>query len=405
MRILFVHQNFPAQFRHLASHLALRRGHEVLALGLNENPLKGVKLLRYQLPRQSSNHIHPWVAEFEAKAIRAEGIFNASRQLRKSGFVPDVIYAHSGWGEAMALKEVFPDTRLVCYSEFYYRARGLDVGFDPEFSKEDEFASCRLRMKNGHSLISLEACDAAVAPTEWQRSTYPREFQQKIRVIHDGIDTQKVAPNPLVQLRLHDSGIVFRPGDEIITFVNRNLEPYRGYHIFMRALPAIMRARPHARVLIVGGEGVSYGSKSSQGKSWKQIFLDEVAAELDLARVHFLGNVPYESFLALLQVSACHVYLTYPFVLSWSCLEAMSAGCLVVGSATPPVQEVIEHGRNGLLVDFFDVTGLADTVIDALGQGAKLRSLRTAARADSIARYDLLSVCLPQQVALLEAVV
>jgi glycosyltransferase involved in cell wall biosynthesis len=200
------------------------------------------------------------------------------------------------------------------------------------------------------------------------------------------------------------NGRTLRAGDEVITFVNRNLEPYRGYHVFMRALPEMLRCRPDAVALIVGADGVSYGAAAPHGKTWKQIFLDEVKDRLDTSRVFFLGRLAYADYLKVLQVSACHVYLTYPFVLGWSCIEALSAGCLVVGSRTRPVEEVIEHERNGLLVDFFDVAGLADTVVHCLARREHYAHLRAAARETAVQRYDLATICLPEQLRLIEKV-
>jgi glycosyltransferase involved in cell wall biosynthesis len=249
-------------------------------------------------------------------------------------------------------------------------------------------------------LLTLDAMDWGICPTEFQRRTLPHAYHERISVVFDGIDTHVVRPDTAATVTV--DGRTLHAGDEVITFVNRNLEPYRGYHIFMRALPKILERRPGAVALVVGGEQVSYGAPAPAGKTWKQIFFDEVKERLDVSRVHFLGKLPYAQYLALLQISRCHVYLTYPFVLGWSCIEAMSAGCLVVGSRTPPVEEVIGHEKNGLLVDFFDVAGLADTVVEALGRPHHHIALRAAARRTVIERYDLKSICLPQQIALIE---
>ncbi|HET9664657.1 MAG TPA: glycosyltransferase, partial [Burkholderiales bacterium] len=254
--------------------------------------------------------------------------------------------------------------------------------------------------KNAHMLLTLTSMDWGVCPTQFQRNTMPRAYHDRICVIFDGIDTGAVRPDPAASVTIN--GRTLRAGDEVLTFVNRNLEPYRGYHVFMRALPEILKRRPNAIALIVGGDEVSYGAAAPEGKTWKQIFFDEVKARLDPGRVFFLGRIPYASYLAVLQVSRCHVYLTYPFVLGWSCIEAMSAGCLVVGSRTPPVEEVIEHGKNGLLADFFDAAALAETVVEGLARPEHHAPLRNAARETAIERYDLKSMCLPQQIALIE---
>ena len=400
MKILFIHQNFPGQFKHLAPTLAAQ-GHQVVALGLNEDrKTRGVRYLRYKIKRGSTPNIHPWVGDFETKVLRAEACARACQQLRDQGFTPDIVYAHPGWGESLFVKDVWPQVPLLHFFEFYYRAQGGDASFDPEFPRPpmDEM---RVRAKNAANLLALEACDAGLCPTEWQKSVHPPEFLDKIEVIFDGVDTTALKPDVTTTFTVPGGPVLSRK-DEIITFVNRNLEPYRGWHVFARMLPELLRRRPNARVLITGGDEVSYGAKPKQGGSWRQIFWNEVSAQVDQSRVHFLGKLPYTQFLRMLQVSTAHVYLTYPFVLSWSVLEAMSLEGLVIGSRTPPVEEVIRHGENGLLVDFFDRPGFLDALDFALDNPERMRPLREAARRTVVERYDLKSICLPRQLALLD---
>ena len=402
MNLLFVHQNFPGQFKHLAPALA-NAGHDVRAMAIDGAGLPQIPMVRYPIGRGSSRDIHPLAADFETKLIRGDACAAAALRMKNSGFTPDVIFANPAWGESLFLKDVWPHAKLLALLEFFYAARGRDVNFDAEFATHDIGADARVRVKNASLLLTLESMDWGITPTHFQHRTMPSAYGDRISVIFDGIDTQTVRPNTAATLTL--PGVTLRAGDEVLTFVNRNLEPYRGYHRFMRALPRILRERPHVTVLIVGGDEVSYGPKAPQGYTWKQIFWDEVKGEIaghDSSRVHFLGRMPYAAYLNVLQVSRCHVYLTYPFVLGWSCIEAMSASCLVVGSATAPVQEVIAHGENGLLVDFFDNHALTDTVIDALAQPSKYVHLRAAARATAVERYDLTSICLPQQMQLIE---
>ncbi len=399
MNLLFVHQNFPGQFKHLAPHFA-RAGHRVQALAIDGAGLPGIEIQRYKPGRATSRQTHPWAQEFETKVIRGEACAVAASQLKAQGFSPDVIVANPGWGESLFLKDVWPQTKMLALIEFYYAARGLDFDFDPEFHRPDPARDAKLRAKNAHLLMALADMDRGLSPTDFQRNTVPEAYRNRISVIFEGIDTGVVRPDPAASVTA--KGRVLRTGDEVVTFVNRNLEPYRGYHIFMRALPEILRRRPNAVALIVGGDGVSYGAAAPNGKTWKQMFFDEVKDRLDLNRVLFPGRLPYADYLKVLQVSACHVYLTYPFVLGWSCIEAMAAGCLIVGSATPPVAEAIEHGKNGLLVDFFDVAALAETVVECLTHRTQHAHLRKAARETALERYDLATVCLPQQVRLVE---
>ncbi|AFL74608.1 glycosyltransferase [Thiocystis violascens] len=401
MNLLFIHQNFPGQFKFLAPALA-SRGHRVVAMTMqtvDATVWQGVTLVPYAANRGTTPNVHPWVSDFETKTIRGEACFRAALQLREQGFTPDAIVAHPGWGESLFLKEIWPRARLGIYCEFYYRPEGADVGFDPEFPPRDVGDVCRLRLKNLNNLLHFEVADAGLSPTHWQASTFPTPFRDRIAVVHDGIDTGTVAPNPQVSLTLNGSLVLTR-ADEVITFVNRNLEPYRGYHIFMRALPEILRRRPLARVLIVGGDAVSYGARPEGGGTWKDRFVQEVRPRIrddDWARVHFLGHVPYQHFIPLLQLSRVHVYLTYPFVLSWSLLEAMSAGCAIVASDTQPLREAIAHDETGRLVDFFDVSGLAAAVCALLDDPPARVRLGENARRFAQRHYDLKRVCLPGQ--------
>lgn len=342
----------------------------------------------------ASSTTHPFARRFDVECRRAEQILYASTALTRQGFHPHAVVAHCGWGETLPLREAFPRARILTYSEFYYRSQGLDVNFDPEFGALSLDAAVSLQLKNAATLLSLIESDDGIAPTLWQKSTYPAELQDKITVLHDGVDTQKVQPDAAAFLALPDGRRLTR-GQEVVTFVARNLEPLRGYHIFMRAVPLILRRRPDAQIVIIGDDKVSYGAPPPPGRSWKQIFLDEVAGRIDPRRVHFLGPVPPDqTYVKALQVSAAHVYLTYPFVLSWSLIESLSAGCMVIASDTGPLHEVID-GRNGMLVPFFDVEGLAGKVVYALANQDKCRGMRAAARAAANDNFSL-EICVPK---------
>lgn len=404
MRILFVHQNFPGQFKHLAPALAAK-GHDVRAMTMKkEQPASwsGVELVPYTATRSSSATVHPWVLDFETKVIRGESAFRMMTTMKECGYVPDLVIAHPGWGESLFLKEVWPEVKLGLYCEFYYQTFGSDANFDQEFQQEETERACRLRIKNLPQEVQMQAADAAISPTRWQADSYPEPFRQRITVVHDGIDTIAVRPESGARLVLNTSkgNLHLTRNDEVITFVNRNLEPYRGYHIFMRLLPELLRRRPKARVLIVGGDSVSYGAKPPKGKSWKQIFIDEVRSNIsdaDWSRVYYLGNISYKNFISLLQLSTVHLYLTYPFVLSWSLLEAMSVGCAIVASRTQPVEEVIQHGQTGRLVDFFDTKGIVDEICALLDDPLQRKRLGECARELICSEYDLKTICLPKQ--------
>ncbi len=396
MKILFVHQNFPGQYKHQARIFGADPTNEVVALTMAEPvQIPGVRVIRHAWNRAQTTP-HAFMADLDLQVQRGQSAAHAAAQLKAEGFSPDLILAHPGWGEAMFLKDVFPAARMICFQEFYYNPTGSDIDFDPEFPKADANQLFQLRVRNANILLSLASADAHLSPTRWQAAQFPPPFRERIRVIHDGIDTDAVRPDPDAWVELASGGRRFRRGDEVVTFVNRNFEPYRGFHSFMRAVPRILKARPNATIICVGGDDVSYGARLPPGQSWKAHYLSEVASQVDPDRLRFVGKLPWSIYLDLLKVSACHVYLTYPFVLSWSLMEAMSAGGAVVGSATQPVQEVIRHGDNGLLADFFSPDEIADRVCQVLAGGPEIEALRQRARQTIIRDYDLTRVCLPQ---------
>ena len=406
MRILFVHQNFPAQYRHLVKHCSSLPGCEVACIGESANlmrwpGIKGVRIHGYSMAQSKKGDLHPYLAGLDSNVRRGQAVARTALEIKKSGFEPDVICVHSGWGEGLYLKDIFPDSQMLVFCEFYYNAEGSDVAFG---SREPVPLDKRLltRTRNMTQLLSMAGGDWGISPTQWQRAQYPAMIKERISVLHDGIDTDVVRPDPAARCTLA-TGARLKAGDEVVTFVNRNLEPYRGFHIFTRAMPLIQKLRPNAHIVIVGEDGVSYGAPPPKGITFREMFMKEVQDKLDLSKVHFLGRVPYEHFVTLLQISAVHVYLTYPFVLSWSMMEAMAAGCLVIGSKTPPVEEVIRHEHNGLLVDFFSPEEVARAVDRALSSPDRLRGLREAARKTIVENYDLRSVCLPGQMHLINS--
>ncbi len=403
MRILFVHQNFPAQYRHVAPALARRGGTQVIGLGENAGEaLPGVQHIRYKAPPGGAKETHRYVRRFETAVYRGQHVARACLSLNERGFRPDIICCHPGWGEGLYLRDVWPDAKLLYYFEFFYRSSGADVGFDPPGPVPIDDA-CRVRTLNATHLLSLDQADWGQTPTRWQASRFPDWARARMSVIHEGVDTDLIRRQPEPRFELPD-GRALAAGDEVVTFVGRGLEPYRGFHVFMRSLPEIQARRPRAQVVLVGGDDPHYGSKPREGGSWKEVLLAELGERLDLSRIHFTGKVPHAQLQTLMSLSSAHVYLTYPFVLSWSMLEAMACGCLVVGSRTSPVEEVIEHGRNGLLVDFFSPDEIAAAVVRALEDPAAMAPLREAARRTVQEGYDLKRVCLPRHLDLVDAV-
>ena len=404
MKLLFIHQNFPGQYAHAARHL-VHAGHEVSFITQpRQARIEGVRKLEYRPRPALGSAAHPYLRELENAVANGLEVAKLCHWLDRDKFVPDIVIGHNGWGEILYVKDVWPQVPLLGYFEFFYRAGGSDVDFDREFPPEAD-AALRLRTRNAVNLLGLDAVDWGQSPTEWQRAQYPERHRDRITVVHEGVDTELVRPDPTARLWLGNGRCLSR-ADEIVTYSARDLEPYRGFHAFMRVLPEVLERRPTAQVLIVGGDGVSYGRQSQQATSYREQLLAELDGRLDLRRVHFLGHLPYRQYLTVLQISTVHVYLTYPFVLSWSLLEAMAAGCLVVSSRTAPVQEVMRDGGNGFLVDFFDLDGLASRVVEVLSlEDSVAVKIKAAARQTVLDRYDLNTVCLPAYLALLRRLV
>ncbi|HWA00395.1 MAG TPA: glycosyltransferase [Caulobacterales bacterium] len=401
MNILFVHNNFPGQFVHLAPALRAR-GHKVVAIADKVAPgLPGIPMGAYQVRHYRPGelrHTH----RFQMHVERGLAAAAVARKLAEDGFSPDLIFGHVGWGETLFLKDVWPNARMALYAEFYYAGRGLDVGFDASLNESSDETAMLVRARNASFALGMAHADYALAPTEFQRSVFPACFRERIVVQHDGVDCASMGPRSDASFAL-EGGRKLTSADEVITYVNRHLEPMRGIHIMLRALPRVLDARPEAEVIIIGADsGRQYGAPPPQGKTWKQVFLDEIGDRLDKNRVHFVGSLPRERFLDALAVSSAHAYLTFPFPLSWSLVDAMAMECAIIASKTPPVAEAIRHGENGVLVDFFDHDAWSEALITALEAPERMAPLRRQARADAKARYDLKSVCLPRLVALVE---
>ena len=400
--VLFVHNNFPGQFGFIARALQAR-GHRCAAIGSHTaKGVQGVELRQWRLGRGTTEGIFPLAIRAEADLLRARAAAACALSLREAGFDPDLIIGHPGWGETLLLAEIFPRARTVLHGEFYYGAEGGDVGFDPEFGALTTELRFRVRAKNLGLATAFVEADAIVCPTPYQAARFPHQLRDRISIIHEGVDTDAIRPDPTQRLTLADGRVLDR-ATPVVTFVNRRFEPLRGYHVFMRALPRLMAEVPDVQVLMIGAaDGSGYGHAPPEGRTWKDVYLDELGDRIDRGRLHFTGPLPLDKLHAAMRIGRAHIYLTYPFVLSWSLLEAMACGCMIIGSDTEPVRDAIVDGETGRLVDFFDIEGLADRMIAACRHPAEFEPLREAARRSVVERFDRARICEPAWLSLVD---
>jgi len=400
MRVLFLHNNFPAQFKHIAAALAKDKNNQIVGASFdNRKSLAGVGRVYYKAARQASKETHHYLRNAETAVLEGQAVFRSLADLRKKGFVPDLVAGHSGWGCTLFMKDLFPEARLLSYFEWFYHSRNSDVDFFSR-GKVSYDDMCRVRTRNVPIMMDLVNSDWGICPTQFQCSKIPEIFHSKLSVLHDGIDTGFFKPDPTVKLVLPEVKIDLSGADEILTYATRGMEPYRGFPQFMHAVALLQKRRPNLQTVIVGTDRVAYGRKLPEGQTYKKKMLEELK-DLDQKRLHFTGHLSYESYLRVLQCSSVHVYLTIPFVLSWSLLESLATGCAIVAADTDPVREVIQDGKNGLLVDFFSPTQLADRIEELLDNRKRATDLRMAARNTIIEKYALADL-LPKQVQLYE---
>ena len=396
MNLLIVHQNMPGQYREFIRWLAVQGGHRIVFLTQRPDvePPKGVRKVLYAPHHRPAKDGYGLSKVWEEAAGAGYGAALAAGKLKEAGFAPDVILGHTGWGELLFMKQVWPDVPILGFFEYFYLAHGGPVNFDRD-ETADPTVPFLLHARNTVPYVNIEVVDRGTCPTEWQRDTFPASFHRKLYVCHDGIRTDRLRPDPEAAIELGRAGRLTRD-DEVVTYMARNMERTRGFHVFMRALPEILDARPNARVVCIGGSGTSYGRASKEKGGVRAEMEREVGDRIDWDRVHFVGQVPYDQFQRIVQVSRCHVYLTMPFVLSWSLLESMSMEATVVASDVAPVREAVTHGETGLLVDFHDHGALARQVAEVCARPADFAHLGPAARRSVVERYDFETVCLPR---------
>jgi len=399
MRILFVHNNFPGQYRRISSYLADFPEYEMSAATLTTNQQKSPLVqAEYKPHREATKGIHPALISTERAVILGQAAYQALFDWKKKQGSPDIIMSHSGWGANMFLKDLFPDAKLLTYFEWYYHCHGSDGEFfkDEPYGPNDEL---RLRMKNTPILHDLAAMDWGQCPTQFQHSKLPAAFRDKVSVLHDGVDVDFFSPAEGTKLKVGD--ITLTAEDEVITYVARGMEEYRGFPEFMEAVSILQKERPNLHVIMLGNDRVAYGAKREDGKTYKEWAMETF--EFDHSRLHMMGLQPLGFFRDMMRITSAHVYLTAPFVLSWSLMEAMSTGALIIGSDTDPLHEVITHGDNGLLVPFFEVDTLVAQVNKVLNDKPEFRSCGVKARETIVTTYATQDL-LPQYRQLIENV-
>lgn len=403
MRVLFLHNNFPAQYRYVATALAADPANQVVFGTQNpEGSLPNVRKMMHKASRTPHASTHHYVRNYEEAVLNGQAVFRAGLELKRSGFEPDIVCGHSGWGPTLFVKDLWPRTKLLPYFEWFYRARGSDADFlEPNSITEDD--ACRIRARNAPILTDLAQCEAGICPTEFQRSQFPDLFKQKLIRLFDGIDTNFFTPEPTEKLVLPEQNLDLSEVGEIVTYATRGMEPYRGFPQFMRAAAILHERRPNLHVVVTGTDRVAYGRQLPKGQTWKQTMLAELEGRLDLSRLHFTGSLPYGKYRQVLRASSAHVYMTVPFVLSWSLMESLASGCLVIASDTAPIHEVIQEGVTGLLADFFSPEKVADRVEEALDDRPRMAKIRANAREFVMQNYAL-SKLLPQHINLIRDV-
>lgn len=396
MNLLFVHQNYPGQYRELLPRIARSGKHRIIFLTQRKALPKPTdhKIVVYEPFYTPPEDAFIYTRMFEGHVGAGVGAARACSNLKQRGFKPDLVLGHTGWGELLFIKEVWAEVPVVGCFEYYFIPKGGPIEFDPEFPPRSDI-SALLLTRNANAHLSHLRCDGRHSATHWQRNAFPEILRSSIEVLHEGVRTDLLQPDHDSPLDVEIGGTRFERGEEIVTYVARNLEPMRGFHIFMRTLPLLLSRRPQLRIAIVGGDNVSYGRRLPEGETFRGMLKQELGDRIDWSRVHFLGQIPYPSLTSLLRLSHCHVYLTVPFVPSWSMLEAMALEKTVVASDVAPVRELIRHGETGFLVDFFDKEGLAERILDVVGHPDHYREIGRAARRDVVERFDFATVSMP----------
>jgi glycosyltransferase involved in cell wall biosynthesis len=399
MHLLFVHQNYPAQFGHIAHYLSTRHGYRCTCVANGRSGFAGpVEVVPYEVKGGATERTHYCSRTFENAMWHTSAVYEALKA--RPDIQPDLVIGHSGFGSTLFLRQLY-SCPIINYFEFFYKPRHSDMDFRPEFPPL-EVDQLRSLARNAMLLLDLENCEGGYSPTRWQRNCLPKIFHDKVRVVFDGVDTDVWKPQDSADRRVGD--LTIPSGTRVVTYVSRGLESMRGFDIFMRMARRLCERRRDVVFLVVGSDQVFYGgdARFTGGKTFREWVLAQ--DDYDLSRIHFLGTMPPAALAKVLSISDLHVYLTVPFVLSWSLLDAMACGATVLASDTGPVREIIEHGKNGLLANFFDVEAMTQAADQVLRTPEEFRPLGEAGLGLIRERYSL-DVCLPQMMKLYDDVI
>lgn len=400
LNILFMHSSFPGQFKYLSLYLSRMQHHRVTFITGDQNlELEGIDKIIYRPEQTISSNSHRLLQYYEKAIVVGDAAASEALKLREQGYKPDVIYGYSGSGVTLFIKDIFPDVPLISFCEWFLNADGPEAAFDEYLCDADD----RIKIRCAYSgmLSDLCFCDSAVTSTHWQKRQFPEMFQRKINVIHEGIDTDTCKPDFGAEFYIRDKHLVLGSGDEVVTYGTRGMELYRGFPQFMEMVSKLQKKRPNVHVVVAGEDATFYGPPRC-GDTWKEIMLKKF--DYDMNRLHFVGTLPFSEYIKLLQISSVHVYLTYPYILSWSVLNAMATGCCVVASDTPPVLEVMKDNINGLLVQFHDVEQLTQKVEHVLNHRDQMKRIRYNARQTVLEHFDIRNL-LNRQVLLIDNVI
>jgi glycosyltransferase involved in cell wall biosynthesis len=412
MHVLYVHPNFPAQFGHIAAMLAKRPGWRTSFVSqAASGDQGGIECIQYKTTGGATASTHFCSRTFENAVWQCDGVYHALKA--RPDIRPDLIVGHSGFGTTLFLPELYPDVPIINFGEYYYHPHAADG--DMDFRRDlgwtlDDARYQRARCRNAMILLDLQNCTAAYTPTQFQFSRFPAEYRSRLRVIFDGVDRsvyhgheEALRPAPAQRGTRVIAGVSVPPGTRLVTYVSRGFESLRGFDMFIRAAGLIARQYPDVIFVVVGSDRICYGGDENYtgGKSFKDWVLERERP--DLSKFIFTGRMPAPQLARLLAATDLHLYLTAPFVLSWSLMDALSCGAVVLGSATAPVKEMIRHGENGLLADFFDVEGMACQAVEVLRDPAAFRALGRAAEQMIVEQYSL-DVLLPRMIRFYEEV-